>query len=62
MVNDKTLGKHCNFLNKYVPIRIKYFPNAPTISFCGDSSCGNSDCKLCDSFVGDKSKGQDYLD
>lgn len=62
MVNDKTLGKHCNFLNKYVSIRIQYFPHGPAIRACGDSSCGNADCNLSDSFVGDKSKGQDYLD
>ena len=62
MVNDKILGKHCGFLNKYVPVRIKYFPNNPAVKSCDDSSCGNADCNLCDSFVGDKSKGQDCLD
>lgn len=61
MVNDKTLGKHCSFLNKYVPIRIKYLSHGPAIISCGDSSCSNADCNLCNSFVGDKSKGQDYL-
>ena len=62
MVNDKTLGRHCNFLNKYVSIRIKYAPNGPAKRYCGNSSCGNADCNLCDSFVGDKSKEQDCLD
>ena len=62
MINDKTLGKHCSFLNKYVPIRIKYFPSGPAIRSCDNSSCGNADCILSNSFIGDKSKGQDYLD
>lgn len=62
MVNDKTLGRHCSFLNKYVPIRIKYFPNGSAIRSCDNSSCGNADCNLCDSFAGDKSEGQDSLD
>ena len=34
MVNDKTLGKHCNFLNKYVPIRTKYLSHGPAIISC----------------------------
>lgn len=61
MVNDKKLGQYCSFLHKYVPVLIKYFPNHAAIKSCDNCSCGNTDCDLCDTFVGDKAQGQDCL-
>jgi hypothetical protein len=62
MVNDKRIGKHCNFLNEYVPVYFKYFPNGISVKSCDSSSCGNKDCDLCNIFAGAKSQGQDCLD
>ena len=61
MVNDKKLGEYCSFLNKYVPVRIKYSSDDLAVKSCDNTSCGNAGCNLCDAFAGDKSKGKDCL-
>ena len=61
MVNDKKLGQYCSFLNKYVPVRIQYFPDHVAVKSCENASCGNANCNLCDAFAGDRSQGKDSL-
>lgn len=61
MIHEKTMGEYCGYLNKYVPIRIKYLPDSSALKSCENSTCGNKDCNLCDSFTGDRSKGKNFL-
>ncbi len=66
MVSDKTLGKYCGYLSRYVSISIRYHQKEsshlcyPSKS-CNEITCDNTECNLSKKYIGDKSEGKSFL-
>lgn len=56
------MGKHCSYLNMFVPVHIQYCQDKLDIKFCGESTCNNTKCNLNKGYIGDRLKGLDCLD
>lgn len=66
MVSDKTLGKYCNFLGRYVSVSVRYHQNGFSdlhypVRTCNETTCDNAECNLNKNYIGDKSKGKNPL-
>lgn len=59
---DKKIGRHCEFLNSYIALHVKYEKNGKAIRSCEQSDCRNSKCILSKNFMGDRMTGSDFLD
>lgn len=62
MATDKKMGKHCSFLNVFVPVHIRYNRDKPAVKSCDEPACSNRDCSLNRGFVGDRLTGRDFID
>ena len=66
MVSDKTLGKYCGYLSRYVSISIRYHQKESSnlcypVKSCNEITCDNTECNLNKKYIGDKSKGKNFL-
>lgn len=66
MISDKTLGKYCNYLNRYVSVSIRYHQEGSSnlhypVKTCNETTCDNADCSMNKNYIGDKSKGNNFL-
>lgn len=56
--NDTKMGKHCSYLNIYVPANIQNYQNQLdnlnyTAKSCSESTCKNTKCSLNQNYIGD---------
>ena len=66
MVSDKTLGKYCGYLSRYVSISIRYHQKESSHSYypsksCNEVTCDKVECNLSKNYIGDKSEGTSFL-
>jgi hypothetical protein len=67
MGNDTMMGKHCSYLNMYVPENIQDYQNQLdnsnyTAKSCSESTCKNTQCRLNRNYIGDRLKRLDCLE
>ena len=66
MVSDKTLGKYCSNLNRYVSVSVRYHKGESSnlhypVKTCNETTCDNAECSMNKNYIGDKSKGNNFL-
>jgi len=66
MVSDKILGKYCSSLKRYVSVSVRYHQKGSSnlnypVKTCNENACDNAECILNKNYIGDKSKGENFL-
>jgi hypothetical protein len=66
MISDKTLGKYCNFLSRYVSVSVRYYQEGSSnlhhpIKTCNETACDSTECSINKNYIGDRLKGNNFL-
>lgn len=66
MVYDKILGKYCSYLKRYVSVSVHYYQKGANnlhypVTTCNEVTCKNTECNINKNYIGDKSKGKNFL-